>query len=330
MKIVCGAERIAAANSVTLHSCCLRSCLALLVACSVVGCASISGYPHDPEDTSGTLTKLKPYFDGTKEQEYLSAATEADKQKKRDEIVLARIRAYDIEFGEFEQEMFGQGNMLATGGDLIALVLAGLTATTGNASTKAALGAASAGVVGAQATINKDLYYQRTIPALLAQMEANRAKAKLTIVKSLAQPNSQYSLMQAFIDLDVYKSAGSLVGAVTSITQDAGSAKEKAQSDIQITRSASYIAQLPDVQSVQALVKKLTPAQLINLAKAMQPNLAARPAEIQRLVSGLDPNGKWLNDGDAAKKVILDWLGEEDMTPANKKQWTDAIAKASQ
>lgn len=306
-----------------------RMSLMALAMSSLLGCASINGYPKDPEDTSATLSKLTPYFDGTEERTYLSAGTEFGRQQKRDEIILARLRAYDIEFAAFEKDMFAQGNTITTGADLIDLVLAGLTATVGNASTKAALGATSAGVVGAQATISKDLFYQRTIPALLAQMEANRAKAKLTIIKSMGQPDSSYSLMQAYLDLDVYKNAGSLVGAVTSITQDAGTAKDTAQSAIQITRASSYIAQLSGVQSIQTLVAKLTPAQLVTLAKSMQPKLESRPDQVQKLVSGLDPNGKWLNDGTAAKKVINAWLGEEDMTPSNKQQWSDAIANAS-
>jgi hypothetical protein len=114
------------------------------------GCSSIDGYPVDPENTSATLTKLGPYFDGTEEKLYIVATSPA-RQQKRDEIVLARLRAYDIEFSNFERGLFGQGNSITAGGDLIALILAGLTATTGNAATKAALGAASGGVVGAQA-----------------------------------------------------------------------------------------------------------------------------------------------------------------------------------
>jgi hypothetical protein len=44
--------------------------------------------------------------------------------------------------------------------------------------------------VGAQAAINRDLYYQRTLPALLAQMEANRAKVELTIMNGLAKSDN--------------------------------------------------------------------------------------------------------------------------------------------
>ena len=212
----------------------LRS--ASLVA-ALAACAPIRGYPDDPEDTSATLTRLTPYFDGTEEAQYVALPNDATlRQQKRDEIVLARIRAYDIEFADFEQKLYLEGNSVSTGSDLLVLILAGLTATTGNAATKAALGAASAGVIGAQAAISKDIYYQKTIPALLEQMEANRTNAKLTIFKGLTTPDAQYPLTKAYLDLDALKAAGSIPGAIASITQQAGNAKTTAQGEIDIMR----------------------------------------------------------------------------------------------
>jgi hypothetical protein len=69
------------------------------------------------------------------------------------------MRAYDITFADFEKRLYGDGNAVTLGSDLAGLILAGLTATTGNAATKSVLGAASAGVIGAKAAIDKDLYY---------------------------------------------------------------------------------------------------------------------------------------------------------------------------
>jgi hypothetical protein len=134
----------------------------------------------------------------------------------------------------------------------------GKATTTGNAATKAALGAASTGIIGANAAINKDLYYQKTIPALLTQMEANRLKAKLPIAQGLTQPDSKYSLLKAYIDLDAYKDAGSMPAAISSITQSAANDKQLAQNNITFVRSANYVSELPDIQAVQAQLKLLT------------------------------------------------------------------------
>jgi hypothetical protein len=62
----------------------------------------------------------------------------------------------------------------------------------------------------------------------------------------------------------------------------------------------------------------------------MQVNLAGRPSPIQQLVKTLDPSDARLNGNVAeAKEVINAWIGEEDMTAANKKQWADAIASVT-
>jgi len=183
----------------------------LLVAWCLVlsACAPLLGYPKDPEDTDATLSALAPYFNGAKDVEYAHAPPAA-KTNIRNEIIFARMRAYDITFADFEKRLYGDGNAVTLGSDLAGLILAGLTATTGNAATKSVLGAASAGVIGAKAAIDKDLYYQKTIPALLAQMEADRLQAKAPIVTGMKVPDEQYPLVQAYIDLDAYKNAGSI------------------------------------------------------------------------------------------------------------------------
>jgi hypothetical protein len=238
----------------------------------LLACAPIEGYPRDPENTDATLTALQPYFDGTEEKVYLATNDDATRTQIRNEIIFQRLRGYDIEFANFQRQLYGQSNTITLGSDLIGLVLGGLTATTGTAATKAALGAASTGVIGANAAINRDLYYQKTIPALLTQMEADRLKAKLPIVQGMAQPDAKYPLMQAYIDLDVYKNSGSMPSAISSITTSAGNNKQVAQDNITFVRTPTYISQFPDVQAVQAQLKTLSSdQQFVALAKAMQP-----------------------------------------------------------
>jgi hypothetical protein len=212
--------------------CRLKEVVALIGVPLLFACAPIEGFPKDPENTDATLTALQPYFDGTREKDYLATSDDSARTQIRNEIIFRRLRGYDIEFANFQRQLYGQGNEITVGSDLIGLVLGGLTATTGNATTKAALGAASTGIIGANAAINKDLYYQKTIPALLTQMEANRLKAKLPIVQGMTQPDSKYPLMQAYIDLDAYKDAGSIPAAISSVTQSAANDKQVAQDNV--------------------------------------------------------------------------------------------------
>ena len=236
------------------------------------------------------------------------------------------MRACDIEFADFERRLYGDGNVVGLGGDLVGLVLTGLIATTGNAATKSALGAASAGVIGASAAINKDLYYQKTIPALLAQMEADRLKALAPITTGLKLSDADYPLMQAYIDLDAYKSAGSIPAAITAINQNAGDTK-----DAITFQRISALTQLQGIKTVRAQLSTLTTdPQFLALAKAMQPHLASRSPEVQNFIKTIDPNDLRLsNKSNAAKKareVITAWVDNDDVSSVNQQQWLGAIA----
>ncbi len=210
----------------------LAVCASIVV---LAGCAPLLGYPRDPEDTDATLVGLQQYFNGAKQKEYFDPRNAALREIIRNEIILGRMHAYDITFADFEKRLYGDGNAVSLGSDLTGLVLAGLTATMGGAGTKAALGAATAGVIGANTAINKDLYYEKTIPALLAQMEADRLTAKLPIVAGLKLSDAEYPLYQAYLDLDAYKDAGSIPAAINAINKDTGNAKDKAQDALRTT-----------------------------------------------------------------------------------------------
>ena len=284
-------------------------------------------------NTDDALVALALYFNGAKEVDYIATSDPTIRTAKRNEIVLARVRAYDIEFGDFERRLYGDGNTIGLGSDLIGLALAGLIATTGSAATKSALGAASGGVIGANTAINRDLYYQKTIPALLAQMEADRLKALPPIMAGLKQSDADYPLMQAYIDLDTYKTAGSIPAAINAVNQSAGNAKDQALEAITFQRESAK-DQLVNVVAVQTKLKALTTdKQFLALALAMQPNLASRSTKIQNLVKSIDPNGARLNGNPKkARQVINAWIGEEDeegWTPAHKQQWFDAISTAA-
>jgi hypothetical protein len=204
----------------------------------LAGCAPLLGYPKDPEDTDATLSSLQRYFNGTREADYLNPLYAAQRAQIRNDIILGRMHAYDITFDNFEKRLYGDGNAVSLGSDLTGLVLAGLTATMGGAGTKAALGAASAGVIGANTAISKDLYYQKTIPALLAQMEADRLLAKAPLLAGIKQSDAEYPLFRAYIDLDAYKNAGSIPAAINAVNKDAGNAKDEA---IEALRSTTFV-----------------------------------------------------------------------------------------
>lgn len=267
---------------------------ALLAACGamVSGCTVIGGYPADPENSAQVLIQLKAYFDPAKDAAYNADTTPATRQATRDTIVLNRMRAYDIEFASFEKRLWGTGNSVTLGGDLVALALGGLATTVTNAASKTAYAAAATGVVGANAAISRDLYYQRTLPALLAQMEANRGKVKLKILAGIKQSDSQYPLPLAEIDLADFKTAGSMASAIGNITQQASSAQQAAQAKIDQLRSESFSSS----STSKTLRAWVAPADVVNNDRMTMLQNWMNADAIDTALHGLPP--EMLIDGD--------------------------------
>lgn len=241
--------------------------VALSLSCAA--CTSFSGYPEDPARPDfGTAERGGPnsleqlrakYF----EQDLTSCYNKGDcsqslgltgRQAIRDDIVLGRMHVYDMEFSLFVRELSGGNNTIALGSDLTALALNGFGATTGDASTKAALAAASGGVIAANGAVNKDLFYQKTVPAIVAQMSADRQRAEISIYAGLRQTDASYPLQRAILDLDALNDAASINGAVGNITRQA--AAEKAASDASIDAYRSLAMSTSDSSKrIQAWIR---------------------------------------------------------------------------
>ncbi|WP_413989795.1 hypothetical protein ACMDCR_28225 [Labrys okinawensis] len=221
------------------------SCVTLLfMVLTTASCSSINGFPDDPENTPAVRASVANYFDPKLDAAYGIETDPSKREQLRNLIVLNRMRSFDLEFDQFERSLYGNANALSTGSDLAVLALGAVGATTGGAAAKAALSAASAAVVGAEGAMSKDLYYQRTMPALLAQMDANRATVKIGIIQGLKLPDSAYPLAAAYVDLELLKKAGSIPAAISTVTQHASDNAATAEEQLQAVRNVSFTSSM--------------------------------------------------------------------------------------
>jgi hypothetical protein len=209
----------------------------LFSASGLAGCASTSGFSDDPlkpDDRSIAAMRDQYWSQAIVDCYHAGRCSNpqlGDRKAIRDYIVLGRVHVYRVEFSLLVRTLSSGNNLVSVGSDLTALILNGLGATTGDAATKAALAAASAGVLAANGAIDKDLFYSKTVPAIITQMEANRARAEATIFEGLKLPDNNYDLGRATHDLDLLNDAGSLSDAISSITQKATDEKKDAQAE---------------------------------------------------------------------------------------------------
>jgi hypothetical protein len=260
----------------------MRVVFALSVCLLLGGCSSFTGYPDEPVPPKSDLPALVGYFDPQRIIEYNATGDPQTRRRLRDAIVWGRISAYDVMFREFRKKLTAEANGTNVGSDLTVLILAGLGATTGTAATKAALAAASTGVVGAKGVISKNLFYEKALPALFSQMDAGRTKVLARILQGLSNDDATYPLPLALIDLSSYADAGSVPGAIAGVTEQAALEKAKAEIDVSAFRSGNYI----ETESTKRMMRWLYPPAGVEYDSAGNP-LDPNPAKLAKLYDWL-------------------------------------------
>lgn len=202
-----------------------------LASCS----AAYKGFPDRVVKPEEELETLKTFIT-TKTTEYneLDSIYELKRRGLRNEIINARIAAIDIQFSAFQQKLRGEGINLNVGTDIITL---GLGAAGGLVSggTSQVLSATTTAVTGLKGSVDKNAFFEETMPALFAQMIAQRKKVLVRIRKGLNTSTSDYPLQQGTADLLDYKYAGSIPGSIATIVEDAGTTASKATEEINKT-----------------------------------------------------------------------------------------------
>ena len=205
------------------------------------GCAAFNGTPERVINVDKTIAEYSSSLEGL----ITNPPNTCDDVKNN---VSKALTAMDLRYAQFIDGISTESKTKATATDL-ALIGLGLAGTAvGGAGTKTILSAISTGVAAANTTIDKNFFYEKTIPSLTSQMNADRKLVLSTIVQrwkscvdDTSTKNPSYSWFEAVHDLTEYYSAGTLLGAINSISKDAGAKQTLAEFDIQtalqLTRS---------------------------------------------------------------------------------------------
>ena len=212
----------------------------LIVPMILTGCASLNSYPRNMLETDNELSTLEKYFSADIIDKYNSKTGEA-KKTFRDEVINSRIRAINILFNEFVKDIQKERKLLEMGTDWAVIALNSTAVIITPPLTKSILSAVSAGIVGAKGSVDKNLFYEKTMPVLISQMEANRKKVLVNVRLGMTQNTNTYSLSQALIDLDDYYKQGTLPAAILAINAAAGTIITTSDKDIKNIVRGAYI-----------------------------------------------------------------------------------------
>ncbi len=182
----------------------------------------------------------------------------------RDRVIMGCIKAINKSYGAFKLQMHEEKTGFALGTDLVAL---GATTGATFAGKKLAqrLTAGAAFSIGAGASIEKNVFYQLTLPAIEASMDARRDKILTSIINAQkADPNGErFTLAMAGYELDALQAAGNIYAAVSDLTKAAGAVAEVARKERVDAEEKAYDLgtfkemDKPVLQSLDALVQKI-------------------------------------------------------------------------
>jgi hypothetical protein len=203
------------------------------MALAMVGCATIRGFPEPPRVEKDKTWPAEGYQMGPDAIREYNEATGTAKKIVRNEIIDARMAEIDSKFADYERALYQEGIGSGVGTDWAVLSITAATTIVGAAKTKTALGAIATAIVGGHAAFDKRALFDKTLPALMAQMVAEREKIRVDIrVHEVNDEVESYTWFAAESDLRKFEYAGSIPGAISVVSLDAGQKAAKATQDL--------------------------------------------------------------------------------------------------
>lgn len=212
----------------------MRRLILLLALLIIPGCTAASGFPKRTQDLQQELEPLKSYFTEDVLAGFETAVGQSPDaaRRYRDRVTHARMRAIDIHYAIFIREVTGGRIAFNSATDIAVIGLSAAGAITGASSTKSILAAISGGIVGSRGVIDKEVFYEKTLPVIIQAMEAGRKAERVRILAGLSSAPGAYTMGQALADVENYYHAGTFVYAINRILDTTGAEAKKSDQKI--------------------------------------------------------------------------------------------------
>lgn len=146
----------------------------------------------------------------------------------RNSVVLIRMAAADARYMEFRQNLSQEVRGANFGIEATVLGLSAVGTVSGERLANI-LAAGVAALTGARASLSREVYFERTLPALIAGMEVSRLEIATRILSNLGRPETEYPIERAILDALAYERAPSLDEAIQRVTVQAAAEVDRQQ-----------------------------------------------------------------------------------------------------
>ncbi len=184
----------------------------LLLAVAATGCSTLRGMPTRYQVTDDIVEKIDL------KAEEMGQLAVSDDSGERNRLQNKAIAVIDQRFYAFVRDLAADraDSSASVAGTTMGASIAGAFVKSVKAKTNYALFAA--GMVGAFGIVDKNYFYEKTVPALVAAMRASRAKVQLRVKHAQSEQIEQYNGVAALQDVEDYYAAGTLLAAISDVT----------------------------------------------------------------------------------------------------------------
>jgi len=213
------------------HRLCSGYAIAVVVLSLLMGCSSMryGGAPEPSFDLDRDLEQLAEQF---KPADSIKEFYKNPTKDSRDDFITGRITMMNIRYIQFIRQVTADRQLLDSAADMLTLGLSIGGASFGTAATKTILAAVAAGIGGSKQIVDKNYYFDKTLPALVGQMNAERKNALIPILQGMKNELTEYPFGQAVTDLYNYYHAGTFAGAIQAIQADAATKEQEKDREI--------------------------------------------------------------------------------------------------
>lgn len=275
--------------------------LAAVCALLMSGCATLRG-AQDP------ISDLRAEEDAALKKFYSSKNADRDNLSQfayRNLVIREHMRGIDDKYRAFVNQLNSSDRGSALGFDLLQLALAGATGLV-NSGAVEELAVASTVTAGARASIDKRVFYDRAITSLIAAMDTARTAVVADITRKRRLPASEYTLDEAFYDMDRLANAGDINRAFSQINRTVEAQRVAAEARLQNISAVCDDIDVDD-SKLRFEFRQFIEASAANMSKAaaamdVDPTGVADPLAVLR--------DKFATDycGNGSKRELLDQL----------------------
>lgn len=287
------------------HVICRLAALAIIA--TVCGCATMHGMPKQ-----GVSLQLANQSDVGADQVAFDYSVEV-----RDQWIESNLISIDGLYDDFVTELQKSRNGWSIGAGILDIAFGVASSLTPSAGVKANYAAASTLLTGSYAVINKEVFYEKTVSALVAAMDARRKSVLLQIRTGMQQDKKTYPISAAHEHIRAYQRASSLIGGLSFVEAAASESIKNDESDIAELRPLTDAADRVVRECVTKVLNRLTESEHAKLFSAIRRVDDQMPdgANVSDLLSSIKMDRAIRDDPNHDKK-LLQSLSDEGLVKA--------------